>query len=168
MPEMTDPTPAMVSFEEALRNGQVGVRRCELDGDLYADADAVNGVQRFAYVRLDGATVTTFVNAALAPLVEGLPCFQFGCAVPVSFRRRGLATSTLKAAIAEMRNGFGRAGIEAFYVEGIVHVDNVPSRRVSERAISTDPVPVTDAPTGLPALQYLRKIETERLGRGST
>ena len=159
MSEMTDPTPAMVSFEQALRGGEIGVRRRELDRDLYVHGDIVNGKQRFAYVRLDGTTVTAFVNAVLAPPVEGLPCFQFGCAVPERFRNQGRATSTLRAAIAEMRHGFARVGIKAFYVEGIVHVDNAASRRVSERAISTAPVDVTDEPTGQPALQFLLKVE---------
>lgn len=156
---MTDPTPAMISFEQALREGEVRPKRCELDCDLYVFTDDMHGVRRWTYVRLDGMTVVAFVNAMLVEPVEGSPCFQFGCAVPERFRRQRYATSTLRAAIAEMRNGFGRTGVKTFYVEGIVHVDNAASRRVSERAISKTPVEVTDGVTGLPALQYLLKVE---------
>lgn len=160
MAQMTDPTPAMVSFEQALRVGEVRPQRCDLDRDLYVYTDNMHGMRRWAYVRLDGATVTAFVNAALAEPFEGSPCFQLGCAVPERFRRQGLATSTLKSAIAELRHGFGRAGLKTFYVEGIVHVDNIASRRASERAICADPIAVTDGLTGLPALQYLLRVES--------
>ncbi|WP_411902745.1 GNAT family N-acetyltransferase [Methylorubrum thiocyanatum] len=161
---MTDPTPAMVSFEQALKAGYIKPRRCELDPELYAHYDEPHGVERWAFVRLDGTTVTAFVNAMPAEPVDGHGCLQLGCAVPAPFRRRGLATSTLKAAIAELRHRFGRSGIGIFYVEGIVNVENVASRRASERAISANPVEVTDRLSGLPALQYLLKVETSAPG----
>jgi hypothetical protein len=38
------------------------------------------------------------------------------------------------------------------------HVDNGPSKRVAEETISRTPVAITDVFSGLPALQYVRKI----------
>lgn len=46
-----------------------------------------------------------------------------------------------------------------FYVEAIVGADNKPSQRVAEQVISNTPVAVTDKLSGLPAFQYIRKIE---------
>ena len=62
-------------------------------------------------------------------------------------------------AISEMRHGLGRTRASAFYVEAIVWADNKPSQRVAEQAISATPVTITDEVSGLPALQYVRKID---------
>jgi hypothetical protein len=56
-------------------------------------------------------------------------------------------------------DGFSRTKIPSFYVEGIVSVDNEPSKRASAATISATPTAVTNEDSGLPALQYLRKIE---------
>lgn len=160
MPSMTDPMVALVSFQQALLDGEVQLCRGELDPDIFMQADSpAPKVMRLTYVRLDGRTVKAFVNAVSAGYVEGLPCFQLGVAVPEKYRNKGYAKNTLAAAIAEMKNGFSRTRIPSFYVEGIVSVDNEPSKRASAAAISPNPTPVTDEGSGLPALQYLKKIE---------
>jgi hypothetical protein len=46
-----------------------------------------------------------------------------------------------------------------FYVEAIVGADNKSSQRVAEQVISDMPVAMTDQISGLPAFQYVRKIE---------
>lgn len=160
MANMTDPTEALVSFQQALSNGQIRLMRAELDPNLFVFKDQPTpGVARLTYVRLDGRTVTAFVNAMQAGFVEEWPCFQLGVAVPVEYRNRGYAKSILAAAIAEMKNGFSRTGKIPFYVEGIVGVDNEPSKRASAATISATPTHVTDSVSGLPALQYLLKVE---------
>jgi GNAT superfamily N-acetyltransferase len=160
MPSMTDPMEALVSFQQALLDGEVRLRPGELDPNIFMHADSpAPNVMRLTYVRLDGRTVTAFVNAVSAGHIEGLPCFQLGVAVPEQYRNKGYAKSLLAAAIAEMKNGFSRTKIPSFYVEGIVSVDNEPSKRASAATISPTPTPVTDEGSGLPALQYLRKIE---------
>jgi hypothetical protein len=159
MPSMTDPMVALVSFQQALLDGEINLQRAELDPDLFVFADKpAPGISRITYVRLDGPTVKAFVNASSAGIIEGLPCFQLGVAVPEQYRNKGYAKSTLTAAIAELKQGLTRNGIPSFYVEGIVSVDNEPSKRASSVAISSNPIPVIDEPTGLPALQYLKKI----------
>lgn len=159
MARMTDPTDALVSFQKALLDGEINLRPGELDRDLFVYADVAAGVPRITYVRLDGKTVKSFVNAIRTEPVEGLPCFQLGVAVPEQYRNKGYAKSTLASAIAEMKNGLARNKISSFYVEGIVSVDNEPSKRASAATISPNPTPVTDEGSGLPALQYLRKVE---------
>jgi hypothetical protein len=149
---------ALVSFQKALLDGELRLRPGELDPDIFVYADSAAGASRISYVRLDGRTVIAFVNAVSAGRIEGLPCFQLGVAVPVQYRNKGYAKSTLASAIAELKNGLTRNNIPSFYVEGIVSVDNEPSKRASAATISSSPTPVTDKDSGLPALQYLRKI----------
>lgn len=103
--------------------------------------------------------MTAFVVFALCEPIEGTPCFAIGYAVPEAYRNQGRAKKAISAAIAEMQNGFGRLGYSVFYVEAIVGLDNKASQRVAEQVISDKPVAVTDQVSGLPALQYLRKIE---------
>jgi len=160
MASMTDPTDALVSFQQALLDGEIRLQRGELDPDIFVHTDKPTpDVVRITYVRLDGRTVKAFVNVISAGRVEGLPCFQLGVAVPVQYRNKGYAKSTLSSAIAELRNGLARNKIPSFYVEGVVSVDNEPSKRASAATISPNPIPITDEVSGLPALHYIQKIE---------
>jgi hypothetical protein len=159
MPSMTDPMVALVSFQQALLDGEVRLQPGELDPDIFVYADKpAPDVSRITYVRLDGRTVKAFVNAISAGHIDGLPCFQLGVAVPVQYRNNGYAKNILASAIAELKNGLSRNRIPSFYVEGIVSVDNEASKRASAATISSTPTPVTDKDSGLPALQYLRKM----------
>jgi hypothetical protein len=159
MPSMTDPMVALVSFQQALLDREVRLQPRELDPDIFVYADKpAPDVSRITYVRLDGRTVKAFVNAISAGHIDGLPCFQLGVAVPVQYRNNGYAKSILTSAIAELKNGLSRNRIPSFYVEGIVSVDNEASKRASAATISSTPTPVTDKDSGLPALQYLRKM----------
>ena len=159
MAGMTDPMDALVSFQQALLDGEIGLHRGELDPDIFVYADkAPPGVSRITYVRLDGRTVKAFVNAITVEPINGLPCLQLGVAVPVEYRNKGYAKSILTSAIAELQHGLARNRIPSFYVEGIVGADNEPSKRASAATISSTPTAIIDEVSGLPALQYLRKI----------
>jgi len=160
MPRMTDPTDGMVSFQKALLDGEIDLQPGKLDPEICLHSDSPTpGVMRLTYVRLDGRTVKSFVVAVTAGYIEGLPVLQLGVAVPEKYRNKGYAKSTLAAAIAEMKYGFAKTKMSSFYVEGIVSADNEPSKRASAATISPNPTPATDKDTGLPALQYLRKVE---------
>ena len=50
--------------------------------------------------------------------------------------------------------------LAAFCIEAVVGTDNEPSKRVAAATISADPVPITDEFSGLPALHYVRKVES--------
>ena len=155
---MTDPFDALTSFQQALLDGEVSLQAGELDPDLFLHVDHPAGVPRFTYVRLDRQTVTALAIMVTTEPMNGLPCFQAGVAVPEAYRRKGHAKSVVAAAIAELRHGLSRNKISSFYVEAIVSIDNEPSKRVAESAISATPVAVTDVFSGLPALHYVRKI----------
>jgi RimJ/RimL family protein N-acetyltransferase len=152
--EMTDPSTAMISFQEALLAGALKPQPAALDRDLFIHADQELGVARFAYVKLKGRTVTAFVNLVRVEPIDGVPCFAIGCAVPEAYRGQGRAKDAVRAALAEMRHGFRRAGIPALYVEAVVGVDNLASQHVSAATISAKPTAITDNVSGLPAFHY--------------
>ncbi len=158
MARMTDPFEALTSFQQALLDGEINLQAGEVDPDLFLHVDHPTGVTRFTYVRLDRQSVTAMAIMAGTKLMHGLPCFQAGVAVPVAYRGKGYAKSILAAAIAELKHGLSRNKISSFYVEAIVSIDNEPSKRVAEATISATPVAVTDEQSGLPALQFVRKI----------
>ena len=155
---MTDPSNAPQSFQQELLRGGMRLRRGELDKNLYVYVDEPDGQRRFTYVRLDGKTVTAFVEFASCGFIEGTPCFAIGYVVPEPYRNQGRAKEVVGAAIAEMQHGFGRIGM-IFYVEAIVGADNKHSQRVAEQFVSDTPVAMTDEISGLPAFHYVRRIE---------
>lgn len=156
---MTDPFVALESFQKALANGEVSLQPGVIDPKLFVHLDRPNGSPRFTYVRLDRRTVTALVMFVLDDPLEGSPCFQIGYAVPERYRAQGRAKDIVVAAIAELKRGLNSNGVPAFYIEAVVGTDNEPSMRVAAATISTSPVRITDHVSGLPALQYVLKVE---------
>jgi ribosomal protein S18 acetylase RimI-like enzyme len=155
---MTDPFDSLTAFQKALRDDELVLRPGELDPTLVVHADKPLGVPRMTYARLDGRKVIALAIMVNTEPLNGLPCFQAGVAVAKACRGKGHAKSITEAAIAEMKNGLARNGISSFYVEAIVNVENEPSKKVAAATISSSPVAVTDHDSGLPALQYLKKV----------
>ncbi len=113
---------------------------------------------RLTYARLEGQTVTALALVVMGDPIEGLPCFELGVAVPEEYRSQGRAKKIVEAAIAELKHGLARNKISTFYVEAVVGTANEASKRVAAAIISASPVAGTDYLSGLPALQYVRKI----------
>jgi RimJ/RimL family protein N-acetyltransferase len=155
---MTDPSDALESFQQALRDGGIQLQRGDIDPELFVHLDRQNGKARFTYFRLQRQRVTALVMVLICDPIEGTPCFQIGYAVPEEYRSEGRAKNAVGAAFAELKHGLARNKISAFYVEAIVGADNEASKRVAAATISTTPVEVTDCVSGLPAYQYIRKI----------
>jgi hypothetical protein len=156
MAKMTDPSDALASFQQFLP--QLELIPGEIDPTLSIHTDAPNGETRLTYARVENGIVTAIAILFQAGFIDKSPCFQIGYAVPEALRGQKKAQEIVAAAIAEMQNGFGRAGIPTFYVEAIVGDDNPPSQHVAAAVLSDQPVAVTDSLSGLPALQYLRKV----------
>lgn len=154
---MTDPSNALRSFQEELWRGTIEVQPGALNPNIFFHFDHLTG--RFSYVTLENNTVTAFVTFAPWQRIEGMHCFNIGYAVPEAYRKQGRAKEVLRMAIAELQHGLGRGRISTFYVEAIIGADNKPSQRVAEQLLSAAPVEMTDEVSGLPALQYIRKIE---------
>lgn len=158
MPGMTDPTNALTSFQEHLPD--LELQQCELDKDLYLHVDRPAGPEslRFTYVRIEDSTVTALAMLALGQRMEDGPCFELGYAVPEHLRGEGRAQSAVRAALAEIKHGFGRAGAKPFYVQAVVARDNVASQRVAAQTLVATPEEITDAFSGVPAIRYLHKV----------
>ncbi|MCD9096693.1 GNAT family N-acetyltransferase [Luteimonas fraxinea] len=159
MPSLTDPTPAMQSFQDVLRQG-LPVERGRVDPNVgfYMDTDPRHAHSRFVYVYRDGLTVKAYACFVPYERQEGSPVFAVGYAVPDAYRGHGLAKAVFAAGIAELRNGF--SGHPPFFVEAIIDTSNVASQHVAAAVLQISPQSITDQVSGLPALQYLRKFET--------
>ena len=160
MAALTDPTPAMVSFEQAIRDGHIKVRKAALDSAVVFYADQVpSGASRFAYARMNGPSVIAFANFVSNGHIDRIPVFQVGVAVPQAERGKGRAKHIMAVGIAELKHGLSRAhpGAE-FFVEAVVGLDNLPSQNVAAGVLSARPKPITDEISGLRALHYIRKL----------
>lgn len=164
MPDMTDPANALTSFQEAFARGEITLRPGVLDPTLLLTVDMSNGVVRFTHVRIDEGTVIAMVLFIEGEQVDGAPCLELGYAVHPGYRNLGRGKEIVEAAIAEMKHGLLRPDQEAFYLEAVVGIDNVPSQRIAAQLLSPSPVERTDMVSGRPALQYLRKIEWDAPG----
>lgn len=159
MPKMTDPSDALISFQQAYLTGKIPLQKGELDPNVYVHMDRPNGEIRLTYVRLIDRAVTAIVIFVQCDPLENLPCFSIGYAVPEPFRRKGLAKTTIRSAIEEMKMGLKRNGVSSFYIEAIVGDNNEASRSLAEQTISKTSKSVVDQFSGQAAQQYLLKVE---------
>ena len=156
---MTDPTAALIDFQRIFGTEGIPLQPGVIDRALFVHLDRPANSPRLTYVRLDGRTVAALVMFTQVQPLEGLPCFQMGVAVPETHRRQGRAREIVTAALGELQAGLGRSGVQTFYIEAVVGMENEPSKRVAAATISETPRPITDELSGLQALQYVRKIE---------
>lgn len=156
MPGMTDPTDALVSFQEALSSGRLRLERGRVDPTVYLHVDQAQGKPRFTYVHLDGKTVTAFVSFVPNGTFEDHPNLAAGYAVPEPYRNKGKAKAILASGIAEMQNGF--RGHPPFYVEAVVSEKNVASLKVAEAVLGGEPESIEDNISGEPALRYAKQF----------
>jgi len=157
---MTNPIEALNSFQEALLEGKILLQPGDLYPDLYLTHDEpVPGKFRFTYLRLENTKITALVNFAPCAPIQGIPSVQIGYAVPEEYRKQGRAKEAVRMAIAEMKNGFQRAGVKTFYIEAIIAVDNISSQIVAEKTMSETRESMVDEISGVPAFRYLLKID---------
>lgn len=159
MPALIDPLNALLSFQRALQRGAVQPVRGALDPTVLAYRDEPNGELRLTYARMEGQRVAALVNFATAePIEPGLPCFGIGYAVHEKYRGQGRAKSLVEAAIAELTTGLARNSLRAFHIEAVVGADNFASQKIAQATISATGKPGTDVFSGVPILQYVRKV----------
>lgn len=150
MAALVDP-PAMVSFEKAIRDGDIQVRKAALDSTVVYFADQVpSGASRFAYARMNGPYVVAFANCSSNGYIDRIPGFQIGIAVPEAERGKGRAKRIMAAGIAELKHGLTRVhpGAE-LYVEAVVGLDSLPSQNVAAAILSANPKPIADEVSSL-------------------
>lgn len=160
MPKMIDPTDGMVSFQQALLAGKIKLEKCVIDPTISVHMDRPEESVRLTYVRLSPKNIVQAI-AIFTPAepIERQTAFQVGYAVPPANRGKGLAKGIVEAGIAELKNGFSRNGVKAFWVEAVIGANNLASKRVAESVLSTSGKEVIDSHSGETAVQYLRKVE---------
>lgn len=158
MAKMTDPMDALRSFQKTYSAGILQVQRGDLYNSLVVHLDHPNGQPRFSYAKVEGRNVTAFAMLVLVEPLDGKACFHLGYAVPEKHRGKGLAKSTVQAAIAELQAGMSRSGVKSFIVETVVGTDNVSSQHVAAATLTDRPEEITDEFSGLPALHYTKLV----------
>lgn len=156
---MTDPMNALRSFQEEFLLHHPELERAATDPNLRVHYDMAEGEMRVTYVKLEGTTVTAFVNLCPSDPISGSRCYSVGYAVAEAYRNQGRAKEIVAAAIAEVTHQIAITGQRVFYVEAVVGTDNQASQRVAAQVISNAPTQIIDQVSGLPALYYVRRIE---------
>lgn len=159
---MTDPAGALALFQEAFAQGEIPAQPGRLDSTLLFAPDRPNGRRRFNYMRSDGRALKALVMFAQNGTEDGCPVFNVGYAVAEVFRGQGLAKSTLAAALAELTDGMGAAGIPCIHVEAVIDVDHTVSQCVAKTIFNAAPTRIIDSLSGLPALHFTRKIALKK------
>ncbi len=158
MPTLVNPMEALVTFEPALKRGELEIERGRIDPSLIVHMDLPQGKTRITYARMQGDSVIGIAIIIPAEFENGLPVFQIGYAVPQHLRKRGIAKKLVQAAIDEFTSGVQRAGIMHFYMEAMVGTKNVASQKVAAHVIGGEPRTTTDENSGEPIIQYIKEI----------
>lgn len=158
---LPDVSSALKSFQQALIENAIQVQRGDLDRKMLVYMDQPNGETRLTYARVSGRTVVALIQFVSCDPYEGEPCFNVGWAVAEDFQGQGKAHEAVVAALKEMRNGFTRAGMKAFWVEAIVGEDNVASQRLAEKVLSSPIKRGADSFSGDLIVQYLRRVDAQ-------
>lgn len=160
--QLTDPSVTLPSFQRELDAGGIQIHPCTLDKTLLHHFDAPNGEPRMTYVRLnEHKQVTVQIQFIQTQPYEDCKCFAVAWAVPPQFRGQSRAGEAFLAAVRELRHAFlaqPRGG--AFYVEGVIAVENIASRRTAEKVFASAGVHGTDKRANVAIMQYLRRIES--------
>lgn len=158
MPNLTDPSIGLKSFQSELAWGRIKIDRCRWEKDLYLHVDFPTNDRkdpRYTYVLLDEKkNVKAMVIMAVAEPLKGLPCFGIGYAVPEKHRGKGYAKKAVAAALREFRSWIKNARVNDFYVEAIVGVENDPSNAVASATISAERTEVVDSLSKTPCFRY--------------
>ncbi|GFM85883.1 hypothetical protein PSCICO_12820 [Pseudomonas cichorii] len=156
MVTMADPLQALISFQQDVRR-RLPVVPTERYRGTYVIRDELNEKVRYTYLKIEHGRVKAIAMFVTVGLVEGIPCFQMGYAVPVTYRNRGWATQIIKEGIDELQRGFSAHGHGDFYVEAVVGMDNIASQHVAQKVLGQSS-PITDGPSGQSALAYMKRI----------
>lgn len=157
MPDMTDPSDALLAFQRQLVAGVLPLQSCTVP-ELFVLVDQPAGKARFSYLAIDGQTVKAIVMLAHISQEDGLPCFQLGYAVAEQYRRKGVARRIVSQAVNQLQQGFARAGHPELFVEAVVDLDNEASKRICEGEFPDAPSQITDSVSGEAARRYLKKV----------
>ena len=155
---MTDPMNSLISFQQALADGEIAPQKAELHDDLLVLVDQPGGTTRFTYALVKNQRVIAVAIFVPADPMGGFPCFNAGYAVDELHRSSGYGKEVTQKAFDELTNGFKRAGIPHLYVEAIVSTSNEHSKMLANLLFSNSPKECIDGESGQPALQYAKQL----------
>lgn len=158
MSRMANPMEALVSYQQALRNG-MPLDHNDLDNDSYLKRNGeVSGAKRFDYLKIVNGEVQ-----ALAMFVEdephkGITRFSLAYAVEENHRGRGLAVEATTKGIEDLKTRCAQVGIKRFYVEALIDETNTPSINVAKRVLPGPGNATVDDETGTRAVLFYKLI----------
>ncbi len=155
--EMVNPMDGLKELQKAMDN-DFELTPCALYSDLSMVADNPDNKPRFTYVKTDSGQITAYGVYVFADPIDGVMCLNIGYAVPPKYQHEGLGSEIIKKSIDELKNGIRRQGINEFYIEALVAVNNHVSQKLAKKFISTEFKKVTDSHSGQPAYHYTKLV----------
>lgn len=154
---MVDPHIGLVSFQQAFARGELDTQRGRIHPQLVMMLDDAGGGFRLTYAVVEGKTVKALAMYVMNGMSEGKPYFQVGYAVAEDARGQGFAQKVVQQSIDEITAGF-KGKIPSFYIEAVVSISNLASKRVAEKLIGGEPEELTDNNSGEPAVRYTKLV----------
>jgi GNAT superfamily N-acetyltransferase len=154
-----DPMLGLKALQKAVNQGVVRMKACEHSPNLHVHEDVAVGLRRITFAAINHGRVRATVVFSPVESHEGLPAFGIGYAVVDKFRGQGLASTTVRQAIEELRRLVTAEFEGPFYIVAMVDTSNEASNRLARRILSDAPVQVHDEVTGDPSLQYFLLVE---------
>lgn len=158
MPPMTDPHEGLVSYQQALNENLISPSPCSLYENMTILHDVAEGNQRLTYAIMDNDIVKATAVYVFAPNIDGIPCFGIGYAVAKEYRNQGIATQIITDSLKEFSYGM-KGKIPSFYIEAIIDVNNIASRKVALKTINDSPKETIDQVSGQSAYQFIKLIK---------
>lgn len=161
--DMSDPHIGMVSFQNALDNGELSPGPVRGYQHLYSYIDQPDPeTVRLTYVRLnpERSKVQSFVCCIRNGFVKGHPVVAVGYAVPEALRNQGHAKRILADVVQDQVSQAGKNGIRELYVEAIIDITNIASQRVAGTILTGSRDQLEEGASGLPAVRFTSRFDT--------
>ncbi|WP_229711240.1 GNAT family N-acetyltransferase [Agarivorans gilvus] len=155
---MVNPMNALMSLQTEIFNG-IPLRSCAAHPSLKMFYDQPNGRPRFTFAKVESQLIKAFAVVAITETIQSLPCVNLGYAVPPEYRQQGLGTEIVKLSINELKAEFKRNGVNEFYVEAVVGVQNIASQRLAAKLLSANFEKIKDDVSGEDAYYYCLKVQ---------
>ena len=158
---MVDMMNALVTFQDIWDNKPISTMKGLIHKDITLYTDRDTGIRRWTYLIIDNDEIKAIAVFGPTDPLNGVAALQVGWAVSPPHRGKGLAKKLVRCAIAELDNGFRKAGSPMFYVEASVLDENEASISVA-KSVFGEPVEAgKDERTGKP-LQLFRTLKGKR------
>ena len=136
---MSDPMRGLLSLQEEISNNRIALLKCK-SSELHMFFDKPEGIPRFTYVKINEGEILSFCNFVLVEPIDKTPCFQIGYAVPEKFQNKGFGKEIAKLALIEfLTNMFRAFDSKSLYIESVISIDNLPSQKITDYILSTEP-----------------------------